>query len=1111
MKRKTIIHASIAGTAMAFMVAGTIAGISLFKKKVEKTDAYTASSITDVTTINLNDTSEANIRNYYSSLNDLSTNERQGTNLLKNLKPILKNGQKYYRYDSGNLWAMYEISDRDWEKSPASAISGYNATTNTITGYSYGSSATNPGSNPYIHALYVNREDDNLMRAWARESDGAVSHGDNKEWGFDQEHIWAKSQGFEAKGKGGARGDPMHLWPGDSDVNSSLHSNNHYGYVNITSSTKKGKWSYGRDNYIGTSLTLGTTIASNNVFEPQDCDKGDIARAIFYLVARYNFLSGSDSDGIDSNNPNLELVQSNESLSSYTSSTTLTGKMGILTDLLVWNRLDPPDEWEIHRNNLLYNNYTNNRNPFIDFPEWAEYIWGKPTYNGRNFVSYDGLSTGYADVANDTVNGYNDSARQLESITITTSPTRTSYYVGEQFDKTGMVVTATYDDGSSQVVTEQCTFLLDTSSAGTKTLTVTYKSKTTSMSITVLPNTANVSGVSLNKTSATIVVGGSISLTATVSPINAANKSVNWTSSNTNAATVNSSGIVTGVGEGNTTITATTVDGGYTASCAVQVNAQMIKVKITDPLTRADTGVTSGTYTSWSNKVKESGAIYAGQSAGGNSSIQLRSSNSNSGVISTGSGGLLKKVTITWNANTTEGRVLNIYGSNTAYSNPTELYSDSTQGTLLGTITKGTSTELDIEGDYAYVGIRANDGALYCTQIDIQWEKEVVSADIPVSGISMPSTYSMQKGTTATLTATITPAEATNKNTAWESSCEDVATVTDEGVVTAISVGTTIISVTTEDGYFTAECTLTVTPASVGTTYYEKQTSLSSISNGDYVICAKVENDYYPMPLTTASTNNLASDTPITVTDGKISIANAANYVVSLNVSDSSVAIKNSSSTWIGGSANNVVSNATSAFSWALETGENGTFRLSYVNSSNATRVLAYRLSGVRFASYAVTNVTSGSADYFDLELFKYTQGSGSYTVDNFVEDFLKSFTCDATGTTAPTFATGASWATLKAKFQSLTTTEQNELKNYIANQNGNDEAKCVARYDYIVGKYGINTYENFMNRNIVSHSNRLGNAVISNNAMLLLVVMATLGTFTFAAWFIHKKKQYDL
>ena len=95
--------------------------------------AYSTSGLP--TTINLNDSDVETIRNYYSNLNSLSESERTGTNLLKNLKPILKNGQQYFKYDGGNLWAMYEITDRDWAKSPASAIPGYDASTNKITNY----------------------------------------------------------------------------------------------------------------------------------------------------------------------------------------------------------------------------------------------------------------------------------------------------------------------------------------------------------------------------------------------------------------------------------------------------------------------------------------------------------------------------------------------------------------------------------------------------------------------------------------------------------------------------------------------------------------------------------------------------------------------------------------------------------------------------------------------------------------------------------------------------------------------------------------------------------------------------------------------------------------
>ncbi len=140
-----------------------------------------------------------------------------------------------------------------------------------------------------------------------------------------------------------------------------------------------------------------------------------------------------------------------------------------------------------------------------------------------------------------------------------------------------------------------------------------------------------------------------------------------------------------------------------------------------DKLTRETTGVTGNSYTDWSEKTVASDAVYAGQSAGGNESIQLRSKNSNSGIISTTSGGLIKKVKVVWNSNTSNGAVLNVYGSNTAYTAASDLYGENS-GTLLGTIVYGTSTQLEITDDYEYVGVRSNSGAMYLESITFVWE-----------------------------------------------------------------------------------------------------------------------------------------------------------------------------------------------------------------------------------------------------------------------------------------------------------------------------------------------------------------------------------------------------
>ena len=148
-------------------------------------------------------------------------------------------------------------------------------------------------------------------------------------------------------------------------------------------------------------------------------------------------------------------------------------------------------------------------------------------------------------------------------------------------------------------------------------------------------------------------------------------------------------------------------------------------ITLTDILDYTVTGITSSNYYDFSDKQAENGssAVYAGNCAGSEIYIQLRNE-PNSGIISTTSGGKLKKVTVDWAG--TQVRTLNIYGKNTAYTAASQLYdaSASKRGTLLGTIIKETSTELTIDGDYEYIGIRSNDGALFCNSISIEWETE---------------------------------------------------------------------------------------------------------------------------------------------------------------------------------------------------------------------------------------------------------------------------------------------------------------------------------------------------------------------------------------------------
>lgn len=199
-------------------------------------------------------------------------------------------------------------------------------------------------------------------------------------------------------------------------------------------------------------------------------------------------------------------------------------------------------------------------------------------------------------------------------------------------------------------------------------------------------------------------------------------------------------------------VTAATM--GTSALTYYAVFAQKNTNTVTDELTRATTGVTDGatSYSGWSDKKATSDAVYAGSSAGGNNAIQLRTS-SNSGIITTTSGGKVKKIVIEWNSNTSNDRTLDIYGKNTTYSAVSNLFgSSSDQGTKLGNIVYGTSTELNITNDYNYIGMRSNSGALYIDKVSITWETESYSAYTTTVPLKYALTISSPTGGTIAVT-----------------------------------------------------------------------------------------------------------------------------------------------------------------------------------------------------------------------------------------------------------------------------------------------------------------------------------------------------------------------
>ena len=137
----------------------------------------------------------------------------------------------------------------------------------------------------------------------------------------------------------------------------------------------------------------------------------------------------------------------------------------------------------------------------------------------------------------------------------------------------------------------------------------------------------------------------------------------------------------------------------------------------------------SAAYTAFTGKSRNSSAVYAGNAykASTIDYIQIRTNNSNSGIVTTTSGGKARRVVVTWNSDLgSNGNTIDIYGKSTAYSAASDLYG-ANAGTKLGSIVRGTSTELLIGNNVEYIGIRSNNGTCYLDDIKIYWEGEAVS------------------------------------------------------------------------------------------------------------------------------------------------------------------------------------------------------------------------------------------------------------------------------------------------------------------------------------------------------------------------------------------------
>ena len=160
------------------------------------------------------------------------------------------------------------------------------------------------------------------------------------------------------------------------------------------------------------------------------------------------------------------------------------------------------------------------------------------------------------------------------SLTMTVGDTET--LVSTVLPENATDPSVTWTSGNTSIATVSSTGEISAKAVGLTTVTVKTNDggKTATCTVTVKP--VNVSSVTMNRETLSLILGETVTLTATVLPENAANKSVVWSSSNTTVATVSTSGVVTAKAAGTATITVTATDGGSKATCLLTVTAWIV-------------------------------------------------------------------------------------------------------------------------------------------------------------------------------------------------------------------------------------------------------------------------------------------------------------------------------------------------------------------------------------------------------------------------------------------------------------------------------------------------------------------------------------------------------
>ena len=677
----------------------------------------------------------------------------------------------------------------------------------------------------------------------------------------------------------------------------------------------------------------------------------------------------------------------------------------------------------------------------------------------------------------------------LESITLSGTH-KTTFEQNEAFSYEGLVVTAHYSNGSSSVVTPTSVSTPDMNTTGEKTVTVTYTegevSQTAQYNIQVNAPAAKYTVSFLHgegsgtMDSVQVSEGEDYTLPACTFTAPEGKVFDHWE--------------VDGV--------ETTQLTNVTDDVEVVATWKDAPLEVTDVLNNANTVKATGTtYSNWTSTGFSSGAEYAGNSAGNHTSIQLRSNNSNSGVVSTTSGGVLKSITITFNSNTTSGRTISVYGSKSAYTAPTDLYGDK-PGTLLGeaNYSDGATQTINVTGNYEYVGIRSKADAMYIDSISIVWlssatpEPVKTLSSIDVSGAKTDFTVGEAFVTTGlTVTAHYSDAEdETVTGYTVDSSNVDITTAGTYEVVVSYTVG----EVTKTDSYNVTYSN----PAPVEVATYKKVESDLADFSGDYLIVYEGgEDDNWAFDGSLSSLDAASNRVEVTISGDTIQLSEEHEFHIAAK--EGGYSIQSKSGMYIGKTSdgNGMNSNQSDLYTNSISYSFGETNEMKIVAESKSVMRFNPTSGQTRFRFFSSSTYTNQSA----ISLYMQVDKAEAVALDILN---LTSEACGADGEhTKANFE--SAWTSLETSYTALTTEERSELAGFTANAKGTMTAEAMARYELLVNKYGL---DEFITGHTFSSARTamFFNTSESNSSMAIIIVVSLVSISSLGILLVIKKRR---